>query len=582
MAIPKIFHQTYKAKDIAEPYKTYRQKLLDLHPGWEYLFYDDNDCREIVSRYFPSFLPIYDSRVADIQRADIFRMMAVYAFGGFYLDIDVECINSLDQLCEFRCVFAEEITLTKEETEKKGHRDPVRVANYMFGSEPGHPFLLHVLKKMAEESPREIITVDDVLESTGPGLLTTVYFDCKDKFPDVVLLPNNDRICRHHGAISCHFGNYAKHHHAGSWVREGVLKYPLKTSEDKVKVAERRLEEINSGIESELNNISIPDSIYILRTCREEPHDGLSTVFERTSGIGVLIDNTKYLKNKKILVSGMPIFYLDRISGQNTNIIYTTFESTQIPGLWVEAINKHYNYCLVPHSHIKNVFMSSGVNIPVEVIHQGFTRYKRIYRDMKIGDIFRIGFLGVPYKRKNLFKLYQACVNLLGKIPGLRLAIHVAKLYKGMYTPYLGLIKYSPFVEWTEGYLPDDDIARWYGRLSCLVYPTSGEGWSFTPRESLYLGIPTALTNIPVHRELIDSGFCKVIPVCGKEDGDFDGNIYGKLDRVRVEDIEDSILDLYQNYGSSLIRALEGSQWIENKWTNESSQQSILNFFRTI
>jgi glycosyltransferase involved in cell wall biosynthesis len=228
------------------------------------------------------------------------------------------------------------------------------------------------------------------------------------------------------------------------------------------------------------------------------------------------------------------------------------------------------------------MFEASGVNIPVEIIHQGFTRYNRTYRDMKIGSIFRIGFLGVPYKRKNLFKLYQACVNLLGKIPGLRLAVHVAKLYKGMYTPYLGLIKYSPFVEWTEGSLPYDDIAKWYGRLSCLVFPSSGEGWSFTPRESLYLGIPTVLTNIPVHQELIESGFCKVIPVCGKEDADFDGNIYGEWDRVRVVDIEHSILDLYQNYGSSLIRALEGSRWIENNWTNESSQQCIINFFNAL
>jgi mannosyltransferase OCH1-like enzyme len=60
MAIPKIFHQTYKTKDISELYKAYQQKLLELHPDWEYRFYDDSDCKKIVTQYFPSFIPIYD------------------------------------------------------------------------------------------------------------------------------------------------------------------------------------------------------------------------------------------------------------------------------------------------------------------------------------------------------------------------------------------------------------------------------------------------------------------------------------------------------------------------------------------
>ena len=235
-------------------------------------------------------------------------------------------------------------------------------------------------------------------------------------------------------------------------------------------------------------------------------------------------------------------------------MVYTTFESKELPRFWVEDINRHYHYCLVPHLHVKNVFERSGVHLPIAVVHQGFTRYKRLFRETAIGDIFRIGFLGVPVQRKNLFKLFQACVNLLGKIPGLRLAVHVADDYADMDMSYLSLIKLSPFVEWTEGRHSANDVAEWYGTLSCLVFPSSGEGWSFTPRESLYLGIPTVLTDIPVHDELARSGYCKVIPVSGKETAYFGGEIYGKWDRVRVEDIEDSIRDLYQNYGSYLIR----------------------------
>lgn len=140
----------------------------------------------------------------------------------------------------------------------------------------------------------------------------------------------------------------------------------------------------------------------------------------------------------------------------------------------------------------------------------------------------------------------------------------------------------SPFVEWTWGRMSEEWTAEWYGRLSCYVFPSSGEGWSFTPRESMYLGVPTVLTDIPVHREIIESGYCRAIPVCGKEDANYEGNTYGQWDRVSLNDIEDAVWDVYRNYGSYLIRALQGSRWIENKWTNEGSQQMLLEYMRSL
>lgn len=581
MGIPKIIHQTFKTKNIPEDLEGYRRKLLAFHPTWDYRFYDDGECRKTVERHFSWLMPLYE-RAAIIQRTDIFRNIVVLAVGGFYIDMDLECLKPLDDLCEFHCVFGEEITLDKETMEKLGHRDSLRVANYMFGSEPRHPFLLYILRKMAEEFRGEIMTEDDVLDSTGPGLVTRVYHDCKDVLKDVVLLRNRDRTCPVTGAISCHFGNYGRHHHVGSWRFEQLVRNPDIDRADKGRIKKTELGMICAEVDKRFRKVTIPDSIYIMKTYTGDPYDGLSTVYHLSSRIGFVVEDTKDLKNKKVLVSGFPFSFTDRLSPRNTNVVYTTFESTTIPNFWVEAINRYYDSCIVPHPHVKGVFESSGVQVPVEVVHQGFTRYKRSYRELLQGDVFRIGFLGVPYNRKNLFKLYQACVNLLGKIPGLRLTVHAMTLHKEMYTPHVMLVKFSPFVEWTEGSLSEDDIAGWYGRLSCYVFPSSGEGWSFTPRESMYLGIPTALTDIPVHKDLTNSGYCRVIPVSGTEDASYEGKIYGEWGRVRVEDIENSIWDVYNNYGSNVIRGLQGSQWIENKWTNESSQQRILEFMRAL
>lgn len=581
MGIPKIIHQTYKTNNLPEHLEGYRRKLLASHPSWDYRFYDDGECRRTVERHFPSIMPLYD-RAAIIQRTDIFRNIVVLAVGGFYIDMDLECLKPVDDLCEFHCVFGEEITLDKEPLEKVGQRDSLRVANYMFGSEPGHLFLLYIVRKMAEKFRVGIVTEDDILDSTGPGLVTSVYHDCKDVLKDIVLLRNRDRTCPVTGAVSCHFGNYGRHHHVGSWRFEQPGGNPDIDRADKGRIKKAVLGMICAEVAKQVTKAILPDSIFILKTYRGDAYDGLSTVYERSSQMGVIVEDTKVLRHKKVLVCGVPFSFTDRLSGLNTNVVYTTFESTAIPNFWVEAINRYYDSCIVPHPYVKGVFESSGVQVPVEVVHQGFTRCKRSNRELIQRDVFRIGFLGVPYNRKNLFKLYQACVNLLVKIPELRLAVHAMTLHKEMYTPHMMLVKFSPFVEWTEGFLSEDDIAKWYGSLSCYVFPSSGEGWSFTPRESMYLGIPTVLTDIPVHEDLTKSGYCRVIPLSGKEDACYEGKIYGEWGRVRVEDIENSIWDVYQNYGYYVIRGIQGSNWIEDKWMNESSQQRILEFMRAL
>jgi glycosyltransferase involved in cell wall biosynthesis len=248
----------------------------------------------------------------------------------------------------------------------------------------------------------------------------------------------------------------------------------------------------------------------------------------------------------------------------------------------VSAINQYYDYCLVPHGDIKSVFEKSGVQIPISVIHQGFMRYKRGRRNMGVEQCFRIGFLGNLDRRNNFLKLHQACSNLLGKIPGVKLVVHVSYHGDSIVKSEITALKSASFIEWSEGRLTVDEIGEWYRNLSCFVLPSSGAGWSFTPRESLYLGVPTVLTDIPVHDELVASGYCRVIPTKGFEAARFEGRVLGKWYGVEVEEIEKAILELYEKYGRYQIEALKGSRWIESKWSNESMQQSILKFFSSI
>jgi mannosyltransferase OCH1-like enzyme len=215
--IPALTHQTAASSNLPEWGRRLRQKVVDLHPHWEHRFYDDAACRMLVAAEMPSLLPIYDAYATGVQRADLFRVAAVYVSGGFYLDVDVDVHRPFDSLRNEHLVLAEETTLAPGQAARLGNVQRQRIANYMFGSEPRHPFWLDLLEEMLRRATRPIARDEDILESTGPGLLTDVYHAAKQHYPDLVLVCNEGLVCRRCGGIACQFGEFASHLHVGSW-----------------------------------------------------------------------------------------------------------------------------------------------------------------------------------------------------------------------------------------------------------------------------------------------------------------------------------------------------------------------------
>jgi glycosyltransferase involved in cell wall biosynthesis len=261
--------------------------------------------------------------------------------------------------------------------------------------------------------------------------------------------------------------------------------------------------------------------------------------------------------------------------------LFTTFESSRLPSYWVESINRHYHACVVPHQHVARAFSESGVRVPLHLVQQGFTRFRRPSPTERPRSVFRIGFLGVPVRRKNLHKLVSACSRLSSTIPELRLAVHVSHWYDWLHPGTWDDVRSAPFVEWSEGVRTNEEIANWFGRLSCYAYPSSGEGWSYTPRESLFLGVPTILSAIPVHAELVNSGFCTPIPVRGTEAAAFEGVTSGTWGRIDVDDVAGAIREVYVDPRGAETRAAEGARWIESRWLDADTRRCVLDVVAT-
>lgn len=218
MEIPKNIHLIYSEKQLPIIYERFYKSILQFHPHWKIEIYDDKSSRELVKEKFPQLLYVYDNYKYNIQRADLFRILAVYIYGGFYMDLDILCLKNIDDLCKYNMVLGEEVFLNEEDNTYHNHLNRSRVANYMFGSISGHPFWLDVIDKMIINANKPIKNEEDILNTTGPALLTDVYHDVKSNYDDILMLFNRELKCQKNcEKISCHFGEYAAHYHLGTW-----------------------------------------------------------------------------------------------------------------------------------------------------------------------------------------------------------------------------------------------------------------------------------------------------------------------------------------------------------------------------
>jgi mannosyltransferase OCH1-like enzyme len=217
--IPRILHQTWKTKNLPPSLQHYGDTWKRLNKDWDYRFYTDIECRELVCADFPQFLATFDSFLFPVQRADFFRVLAVYRFGGFYADMDMECLRPFEPFAEFQgALFSVEAHLTRHRQRELGYRYPFQLANCVFAAEAGHPFLLKLIECIAATMPAQSLEV--VEDNTGPRLLTRLFY--KHVPEDVMVLKQIYWMPprTYPKIFPFHKNMFARHHFLGSWKEE--------------------------------------------------------------------------------------------------------------------------------------------------------------------------------------------------------------------------------------------------------------------------------------------------------------------------------------------------------------------------
>jgi len=224
--IPKIIIQTWKTKLIPHKYKNDVKSCFMYNPDYEYKFFSDDDIDDFLEEFYPEWFETYNKLPVKIQKIDFFRYIAVYHFGGFYLDLDMTILKNFDDLLENECVFPIDqnincITYNGKRFKKLCIKDnslKTIVGQYAFGAKKNNEFIKLLIDNIHENINNIIKKYHKtkniknyIYRTTGPDYVTNVYINY------MANIKNQNKIKILYYDIWQHFGNYAKHNFVGTW-----------------------------------------------------------------------------------------------------------------------------------------------------------------------------------------------------------------------------------------------------------------------------------------------------------------------------------------------------------------------------
>lgn len=176
---PKTIHMTWKTTTLPSWAEGNWRSWAEKNPQWTRRLWDDAAVDAFVAQEFPEIMPYWKSVLKPVQRADVFRYLALYVHGGVYADIDVTCMRPVEAWftragAYYNAGFVagfEEVTARKDW--RKWFATQFQVVQWTMGSVPRHPVLRAVLDEVLAyyRAGKHLGPGHkSIIKSTGPGI----------------------------------------------------------------------------------------------------------------------------------------------------------------------------------------------------------------------------------------------------------------------------------------------------------------------------------------------------------------------------------------------------------------------------
>ena len=174
--IPKIIHQIWIGENpIPKDLERLCLEIKTAHPEWQYKFWNNENSEELIPDLTDAGKQFYEEMLSIKKWAwacDLLRIVAVYKYGGIYLDCDFKMVKGKT----FNELPLDNNLLLSNKARSPNPANLVRLQNCIFGAIPKHDFIEHLIKKI-RNIPYQLTTCRfEPLEQYNCQYFTTEYF----------------------------------------------------------------------------------------------------------------------------------------------------------------------------------------------------------------------------------------------------------------------------------------------------------------------------------------------------------------------------------------------------------------------
>lgn len=166
---PRHIHQYWGDARPPEGVLNFIQTWRNKNPEFKHTLWSDSSARRFIGEQFgPQARACFDACLYPAMRADVFRVAVLFVCGGFYIDADEGCAESISPLEDL----AGEVILYYV-IRRTGGQAKDRIGNAFMAARPGARFLGRLLAEIFSAIIRR--ESKNLWLVTGPGKLTQVY-----------------------------------------------------------------------------------------------------------------------------------------------------------------------------------------------------------------------------------------------------------------------------------------------------------------------------------------------------------------------------------------------------------------------
>lgn len=183
--IPLIIHQIWiqGCEEVPYKYKKYQKTCKKTNNNFQYYCWNEKNILQLLQKNYPYLIPAYQSFTLKQQKSDLARYLILEEYGGFYLDMDIECGKKpLDTIANLSTIV----------TMKGGHTP---ASQSFIGITPHHPLMKQLLKHIEinwEKKWYDFLTVLYVNRTTGG----TMFQNYLNQYLDELTIIKNEDVLR--------------------------------------------------------------------------------------------------------------------------------------------------------------------------------------------------------------------------------------------------------------------------------------------------------------------------------------------------------------------------------------------------